>query len=610
VDGKRPRHLEQVRGWEPPAAWQEPGGQREDADWQPPAAGDLDESFDPVYRGDSYDDTLWRPSESFESPGFDSQDPSYDDASTGDDVDESVADEPWSPAASRQAYDGWFPADDQETDSPWQPPAWERRDDDSRRNGSAYERSAYEAADYQTAYDDSPYSMRGSEYDATYEIAEHGSEPEHQSTPDYAAATYDISAFTPPGYDWRSHRRSYDHASQQPSYDDSHHAAADEPSYDTPPDGVAKDGQLTPGRRARDPQAGNRQSPAPTGYAQEMVPAASGVALRPTFRDLVAGYEPNRFAPGFRARRYRPGEEPDPLDPYDPESGEQAGSPAAPYEPYDFSDEERSLYYSYPTGSPYGEHDRAGRNATYSYHHDPEPHRDHAESRSKHRWARQVVVLLPLALASGSWATLGSDGGRLPWFPEGPRISADSNTSKTVPEDEPYPDEPDVKVTASPKPTGEASTPAERTKDAASDRGDDRRSDALPSRSGSGSDEGGSGQAPAPAPKPTPSRTQEPSPKPKPSPPEESEPTPTPTPTPEPPGIELPRIPLLPLPTRIPLPPLLLGSSGGLLGAAVSPASAPLLAGAEPAASDGSTGGLSLTALESLSGAILTSDDV
>ncbi len=58
--------------------------------------------------------------------------------------------------------------------------------------------------------------------------------------------------------------------------------------------------------------------------------------------------------------------------------------------------------------------------------------------RGAGRWARQLVVLLPLALASSSWATLGDaeapEGG---WFPENYRMAlgAESGDTTTTVED-------------------------------------------------------------------------------------------------------------------------------------------------------------------------------
>jgi hypothetical protein len=216
------------------------------------------------------------------------------------------------------------------------------------------------------------------------------------------------------------------------------------------------------------------------------------------------------------------------------------------------------------------------------------------------RWARQLVVLLPLALASSSWATLGSsDSGKLPWFPDGYRVALGSDTSTTVEEDKPYPDEPDVDVTPTPEATTPDPTSSKPDASATPEPSDRRRSGTGETGTGSGPGDGQATSAPAPAPKPQPTRTTPPRPTPAPTP--TPEPT-TPAPEPRQPGIPLPQLPLpLPLPTVLPLP--LFALTGAPDEASDSSTEVET---EDPALSDGDR--LSLSMMESIAGRALTAD--
>lgn len=78
---------------------------------------------------------------------------------------------------------------------------------------------------------------------------------------------------------------------------------------------------------------------------------------------------------------------------------------------------------------------------------------------SRHsRWVRQVAVLVPLALASSSWATLGSSAAPAPsWFPDGYRVALGANPSTTTVVDEEVPVDEGTSTTGSTQPAGQDS---------------------------------------------------------------------------------------------------------------------------------------------------------
>lgn len=190
-------------------------------------------------------------------------------------------------------------------------------------------------------------------------------------------------------------------------------------------------------------------------------------------------------------------------------------------------------------------------------------HRTHRSAPpGRNRWVRQLIVLLPLALASSSWAAFGDtkapEGG---WFPDGYRVALGANRTAT-------------EEGAQPEPAPSAS-PAKRSSTERPDR--QRPGSQTPGPTAAPKDEPRDGPAPAPRrtsgpdrPEPTtdpappapapPRRTT--APKPAPTTPGTPTATPTPTPTPGEDGLPLPRLPLpLPLPTSLPLPLPFLASS-------------------------------------------------
>ncbi len=170
------------------------------------------------------------------------------------------------------------------------------------------------------------------------------------------------------------------------------------------------------------------------------------------------------------------------------------------------------------------------------------------------RWARQVAVLLPLALASSSWAAFGNpetpEGG---WFPDGYRVALGSDQTSTR---EPEPTPSDTNVTATPS-ASQTAKQTPRGKGGTDPRGDGApgRPTPLPDKT-NGPDEPAPSEPAPPAPDPVPRETDAPQPQPTVS--RAPKPLPSTTPTPGAPDgqeIPLPRLPLpLPLPTSLPLP--------------------------------------------------------
>mgnify|MGYP001236187481 CR=1 FL=1 len=217
-------------------------------------------------------------------------------------------------------------------------------------------------------------------------------------------------------------------------------------------------------------------------------------------------------------------------------------------------------------------------------------HRARRAPSRQARWARQIAVLVPLALASSSWATLGSSAAPTPsWFPEGFRValgSAPSTTTTVTDDSEPVNDDGE-RITGSRQPASRspekasptatasptAASEAERTRPSAPgpDAEEHKRHEEqeepdhqLPEPTSEPEPEEPepeqTAEQPQPPPKDFPQPTHDPEPKPRPTLSPKPEPTPVPPkpspvpPTPTPSPSET--CSLLPIPLPIPLPPL------------------------------------------------------